>query len=53
MSLFQLWLKWCVRLQQADEAWDRNKDGPNRKDYACARRYAERRCDEIEEKLTS
>lgn len=49
---FDLWLLWCERLARADRLWDKFKDGPLRREVACARRMAERKCDKLELLLT-
>ncbi len=38
------WRLWCVRLQQASDAFDRNRSGPHQLEYLKAWRFAEHKC---------
>ena len=47
-KIYKEWRLWCVRLLQASDAFDANRNGPHRLDYLKAWRFAERKCNSLE-----
>lgn len=50
-EIYQEWRLWCVRLLQASDAFDTNRNGPNRVMYLKVWRFAERKCSMLERNM--